>query len=220
MRNAGYGVKDFTAVGELARAPGILVVGAASPFTTLRDLVAAAKAKPGEISFGSSGVGSTNHLPVELFARQAGVTFTHVPYKGISLAMPDVAASRVSFMMATATSISSLIAKGTLRPLAISSETRTPAFPTVPTFRELGYGDATSSVWIGLLGPAGMPPAVLAQLAQAVESARRDENLLKRLEAAGQSVSDVRTPEQFATELRREEERVRRIVREKNLSLE
>lgn len=220
IRNAGYGVKDFSAIGELARAPGMLVVSAASPYKSLRDLVTAARANPGAISFGSSGVGSTNHLPVELFARQAGVNFTHVPYKGISLALPDVVAGRVGFMMATATSISGMIANGALRPLAISSETRSPAFPKVPTFQEQGYSEGTSAVWIGLLGPAGLPPAVLASLAQALAAARADANLLKRLAAAGQSVSDVRTPEQFAAELRQEEARVQRIVKEKNLVLE
>ena len=219
-KNAGYGMDDFTPIGEMARAPAILVVANGSPYKSLADLVAAAKRAPRDISFGSGGVGTTNHLPVELFAKQAGVSFTHVPYKGIALAIPDVIAQRVGFMISTSTSIGELMKNGTLRPLAITSETRSPTLPNIPTFKELGYDDATFDIWIGMLAPAGVPPGVKAKLAQALEAARNDPEIKRKLEAAGQSISNVRTPEQFLALMRREEEKNRRIIKEANISAE
>src|SRR5690606_28851913 len=100
------------------------------------------------------------HLPAELFARQAGVKFSHVPYKGNSAAIPDTVAGRVAFMMGTATGFSELMKSGALRALAITSEKRSPKFPDVPTFKELGFDEATFEIWIGMLAPAGTPRAI------------------------------------------------------------
>jgi tripartite-type tricarboxylate transporter receptor subunit TctC len=220
IRSAGYDLSDFSAVGELARSPALLTVSGSSPYRNLAELLAAAKARPGALSYGSSGVGATNHLPVEMFARQAGVSFTHVPYKGISLAVPDVVANRVTFMLAAPTSVQQLLKSGVLRALAISSETRSATFPDVPTFEELGYGAGSYAVWIGMLGPANLPPAVHARLAQALESARGDRELGRRLEAAGQGISQVRTPEQFAALLRAEQDRLRKVIKDASIGLE
>ena len=148
--NAGYSVKEFAAVGEMARLPSMLVVGGASPFLSIADLVAAAKKRPGQVSYGSGGVGTTSHLPV-LFARQAQVTFIHVPYKGTAVAVPDVTSGRVDFLMGTPTSLVGLMKNGGLRALAITAETRSPKFPNIPTFKELGFDDATFDIWVGLL---------------------------------------------------------------------
>ncbi|HSW16684.1 MAG TPA: tripartite tricarboxylate transporter substrate binding protein [Ramlibacter sp.] len=218
--NAGYEVKDFTPIGEMARSPAILVVSSASPFKSLNDIVAAAKKNPGQVSFGSGGVGTTNHLPVELFAKQAGISLTHVPYKGIALAVPDVSAGRVSFMIGTPTSLVELIKNGSLRPLAITSETRSAKFPDLPTFKELGWADGTFEIWIGMVAPGDMPAAVKAKLAQAMEAARKDPALVSRLEAAGQSISNVRTPQQFEAMMRSEEEKFRKVIREANIAVQ
>jgi tripartite-type tricarboxylate transporter receptor subunit TctC len=204
----------------MARSPAILVVSGGSPFKSLHDIVAAARKNPRQVSFGSGGVGTTNHLPVELFAKQAGISLTHVPYKGIALAVPDVAAGRVSFMIGTPTSIAELIKSGSLRPLAITSDSRSPKFPELPTFKELGYSDGTFEIWIGMVAPGGMPTSVKAKLAQAMDLARKDPDLVSRLDAAGQTISNVRTPQQFEALMRSEEERFRKVIREANIAVE
>ena len=215
--NAGYSVKDFTAVGEMARSPSMLVVGGASPFRSIADLVAAAKKGPGQVSYGSGGVGTTSHLPVELFARQAHVTFIHVPYKGNAVAVPDVASGRVGFMMGTPTSLVGLMKTGGLRALAITAETRSPKFPDIPTFKELGFDDATFDIWVGLLAPAGIPQSVRARLGDALELARKDSTVIARLDGMGQVISDVRTPDQFEAMLRTQEEKYRRLIKDANI---
>jgi tripartite-type tricarboxylate transporter receptor subunit TctC len=219
-RNAGFSIKDYTAVGELARSPSVLVVSGASPFQSLADLVSAAKKNPGQISYGSGGIGSAGHLPVEIFSRQAGINLTHVPYKGMALAVPDVAGNRVSFLMGAATATAELMKTGALRPLAITSEVRSPKFPNVPTFKELGYPDAGFEIWIGMVGPAGLPRDVKARLAEALEAARADQCIVSRLEAAGQVISHVRTPEQFEGFMRGEQKKLRRIVKELNVTID
>ncbi|HSW16888.1 MAG TPA: tripartite tricarboxylate transporter substrate binding protein [Ramlibacter sp.] len=217
---AGYSLKDFTGVGELVRSPALLVVSAQAPFKTLGELVAAAKAQPGAISYASGGMGTTSHLPVELLAREAGVKLTHTPYKGVAAAVPDVTAGRVSMMMATSTSTGELIKSGALRPLAISSEKRSPAFPNVPTFKELGYPEASFEIWIGMVAPAGIPRAVKARLGEAMEAARKDPQLVAKLQAAGQEISNVRTPEQYDAVLRREDERFGKLIKEAGITAE
>lgn len=217
---AGYTMKSLTPVGEAARAPLLLVTSASSPYKTFQDLIAAAKRTPAQITYGSSGVGTTNHLMPELLASKVGVKFMHVPYKGISAALPDVVSARVGFAMSTATSFQELIRSGALRPLAITSSQRSPAFPEVPTLTELGYPDSAFDVWIGLFAPAGLPAAVKARLAEAMEAARADQKLVQTLQGAGQEISAVRTPDQFAAVVGADEDKIRKVIREANLPVE
>lgn len=214
---AGYSLKEFTAIGEMARSPSLLVVSGESAFKSLGELVAAAKAKPGNVSYASGGVGTTSHLPVELLARQAGVNFTHVPYKGNAAAVPDVVGNRVGFMMGTPTSLAELMKNGALRALAISSETRSPKFPDVPTFKELGLADATFDIWVGLLAPAAIPAPVRARLAEAMDAARKDPVVMARLDAMGQAISEVRTPAQFDAVLRQEDAKYQKLIKDANI---
>ncbi|RDK06517.1 Bug family tripartite tricarboxylate transporter substrate binding protein [Cupriavidus lacunae] len=221
VKGAGYDFdKDFVAVGEMARSPGLLVVGGTSPFKALGNLVSAAKSKPGEVTFGSAGQGSTSHMPVELFMKSADIHLTHIPYKGVAPVVPDVISGRVSCMMGTATSLYGSIQAGTLRALAISSESRSRKFPNVPTFKELGYPEGTYSIFVGLAAPAGVPKAVLARLADAMEVARSDQALQARLAALDQEVSEVRTPEKFQAFLLAEEKRTVQLIKEANIQPE
>ena len=217
---AGYAVKELMGVGEMVRSPMLMVTRAADSFRTLPDLLSHARRNPGTVTFGSSGIGSTNHLAVTLLAQQAGVQFLHVPYKGISAAVPDVAAGRVSFLMGTPTSVIELLKTGALRALAISSESRSPQFPELPTLKEIGYASATFEVWVGMTARAGIPQSIRVRLGEAMEVARSDPELVAHLAAQGQQISSVRTPDQFDAELRRDDERLGRLVKEAGIVAE
>ena len=217
---AGYATKDFTPIGEMVRSPLVLVTSGSSPYTSLSDLIAAAKKSPERITYASGGVGTTNHLAAALITRQAGVKLTHVPYKAIAAAVPDVTAGRVDFLMAAPNSVAELIKSGMLRALAITSDKRSPAFPQLPSLREQGYADATYEIWIGAVGPAGIPGPVRARLAEGMEAARNDPNVVKRVEALGQAISPVRTPAQFEAVMRTDEEKLRKLVKEMNIVAE
>ena len=214
---AGFQPSEFTGVSFLAKSPMALVVGADSPYKTLNELIAAAKKAPGSITFASVGVGTTSHLPVELFSQSAGIKMTLIPYKGIPLAIPDVVGGRVTLMMGTTASVGELVKAGRLRALAVTSETRTAAFPKVPTFAELGHEEATYELFLGLVGVAKLPPGVRMQLAAAAEEAKKDPDLRKRLETVGQELPSQSTPEQFNAFLAREAERMRKVVKEANI---
>lgn len=216
-KSAGYSPSDFTGISYLSKMPMALVVGADSPYKTLVQLVAAAKKAPGTISFGSVGIGTTSHLPVELFAQEAGIKLQLIPYKGIPLAIPDVVSGRVTLMMGTAPSVGELIKSGKMRALAVTSDTRSTSFPNIPTFAELGYEEATYVLFLGLMAPANTPPAVRKMLADAAEEAKKDPELRRRLEAQGQELATQNTPEQFNTFLRREEEKMKKVVKEANI---
>lgn len=220
LNNPGYSAADFTPLGELVRAPTILIVSASSPYKSVKDVLNAARAKPDAISYASSGIGSSNHLPVEMIARQAKVKMLHVPYKGISLAVPDVTTGRVTFMLAASNSVGELLKSGTLRAIAVSTPKRSPMFPDLPTLAESGASDGTYAVWIGLFGPAKLPTLVKARIAQALEAARSEPDVIAKLEAGGQMISDVRTPDQFAALVRDEEQRLRKVVKEANIRIE
>jgi len=221
VKGAGYDFnKDFVPVGEMARSPALLVVGGASPFKTLDGLVKAAKLQPGALTFGSAGQGSTSHLPVELFIKSAGISLTHIPYKGVAAVVPDLISGRVSCMMGTATSLYGSIQAGSMRALAISSESRSTKFPNVPTFKELGHPEATYSIFVGVAAPAGIPKAVQARLAEAMEVARSDPALQARLAALDQEVSDVRTPEQFQRFLLAEDKRTVQLIKDAKIQPE
>ncbi len=214
---AGYSLKEFAAVGEMARSPSLLVVSSSSPFKSIADIVAAAKKGAGAVNYASGGIGTTSHLPVELFARQAGVKFTHVPYKGNAVAVPDVVANRVGFMMGTPTSLVELMKTGQLRALGITSEKRSPKYPDIPTFKEAGFDEATFDIWVGLLVAAATPKAIRQKIGDAMEAARGDAGIVARIDGMGQVISDIRTPDQFDKVLRDEDDKYRKLIKDANI---
>jgi len=214
-KSAGYDVeKDFTGIGELAKSPLLLVVSGDSPIKSLAELIRLAKQKPGKITYGSTGIGGTSHLSTTLLAREAGIDVVHVPYKGVSVAIPDLISQRVDFLMGTATSFNELIKSGRMRPLAVSTAKRSAAFPDVPCFKELGYPGAVSDLFIGMVAPAGTPIAVRRRLADAMLVAKSDAKLVAKFAALGQELSPPSTPEQFDTFLREQGRRYRKIIAE------
>ena len=148
----------FAPITPVAVFPNVLVVGKDTPFRTLADLVAAARAKPNTLTFASSGIGSTNHLTMELFKREAKVEVLHVPYRGGGPALIDVSGGHVTAMFATLPSAVSLIQGGTVRALAVTGQHRSPILPDVPTAIEAGLPGVVVTTWNGVMAPAGTPP--------------------------------------------------------------
>ena len=181
-------MKDFTPVALVASQPTVLVVRESAAYRRLSDLIAhgkAAKAKGGLLTMASPGVGTVGHLAGELFARRAGLEFTHVPYKGAAPALSDVMAGQVDLNFATPTSAMPLIRAGKLRALAVTSAERLYALPEVPTVAESGFKGFVAEDWKALLAPAGTPPAVVQTLSEAVNAALGKGEMRARLALDG-----------------------------------
>ena len=163
--NPGYdALKDFTPVTLLATTPMLLAVSVSQPFKTLADVIAAAKAQPGKLTFASGGNGTPPHLSGSIFSDQAGVRMVHVPYKGSGPALVDVMAGQVTMIIDTAASATPHVRSGKMRGIAITGKRRWPDLPEVPTFAEGGLTDYEASSWYAIHGPAGIPKAVVAKL--------------------------------------------------------
>ena len=157
-------VKDFAPVTVLTVSANVLVVPAGFPARTIPELVALAKRDPGGLTFASGGTGSGTHLAAELLKAAAGIDLRHVPYKGVSAAIPDLLAGRVSLMFSPIQSVLPLLRDGRLRAIAVTSRSRQPALPEVPTVAEAGYPGFEATLWNGLFAPAGTAPAIVALL--------------------------------------------------------
>lgn len=157
-------VKDTSAVGMIASGPWLLVAGKETGFTRLADLLRAAKEKPGSLNYASSGTGSSTHLATELFARRAGISVSHVPYRSTGLALTDLLAGRVQFMLASTASVTPYVRDGRLAALCVSTENRSSLLPDIPTAPEAGVPGFSATLWHGLSAPAGTPDAVVSLL--------------------------------------------------------
>ncbi len=175
--------KDFIPVGVVAMQPVWIVVNANSPLKSLGDIVTRAKADPGKLTYGTSGVGTELHLAAEAVARSAGIQMVHVPFRGGGEVITALLGSQIDFAALSTASIAGAVKQGTLRVLAVSSPKRMTDFPDVPTFAELGHGGATMVPWWGLMAPAGTPQPIVARLTQELEAATKDDAVRERLKA-------------------------------------
>ena len=157
-------LRDFAPVSEASATLNMVVVHPSLPVKSIRELVALAKAQPGALSYASGGNGSASHLPAELFKSMAGVNILHVPYKGVSAALPDLVGGRVNMSFIPTSPVLTLVREGKLRPLAVTSSSRMPAMPELPTVAESGYPGYEFTAWQGLLAPAGTPPEIIGRL--------------------------------------------------------
>lgn len=176
-------LKDFAPVASLGIIPSVMVVAAASPFKSPQDIVQAAKAAPGKLSYASGGVGNSAHLAGELFKSIAKVDVIHVPYKGSSPALTDVMAGQVDYMLDTGAY--GQIKGGKIRAIAVASGKRHPMLPSVPTFEELGIKGMTMNAWYGVAAPAGTPAPVVDKVNAAVQAAFKSGELGKGLTDLG-----------------------------------
>jgi tripartite-type tricarboxylate transporter receptor subunit TctC len=207
--------KAFAAVILIGRGPNVLVVRAASPYKTIKDVLAAASANPEKLTYASQGNGTSAHLAGELLTNLANVKMTHVPYRGAGPAITDLLGGQVDMMFATAAAASVHVDSGKLRALAVTSLERSPALNGVPTVAETVTGYAVES-WYGLYVPAGTPADVIEKLNAAAKKAVQAEAFRKKIEQEGLVVS-AGTPAELDAYVKREEARWSKIVRENNI---
>ena len=196
-------LKDLVPVALVGEGPIALAVRAESPYKTLADLIAAAKAKPGAITMASPGNGTVAHLTGVRLMQATGVKFEHIPYKGASAAIPDLLGGNVDFYLASVPSVQSHVAGGKMRALAVTSQKRSPVFPTVPTVGESGYSGFNAVTWFGILAPAGTPKAIVDKLNAAINTTLADPGVRKSIEHEGGEVLGG-TSERFAELIRSE----------------
>ncbi|UHL62955.1 tripartite tricarboxylate transporter substrate binding protein [Paralcaligenes sp. KSB-10] len=191
--------KDLVPVGLIGRAPLVLVVRPTLKVDNARDLIKLLKSAPGKYSFGSSGVGSIDHLAGALFESQTGVKALHVPYRGAAPAIQDLLAGRVDFMITTNFPLLPYIHNGKLKALAIASSERLPQIPDVPTMAQAGVPDFEVSAWYSILAPAGVPKQVIGKLNKAMVAALADPELKKSFQGLGATIAVDQSPAQLAT---------------------
>lgn len=211
--------RDFVPVGMVSKTPYFLVVSSSLPAKSLAELLALAKAKPGELSYASNGNATTNHLGYEILARAGGATFTHVPYKGFGQAMPDLLSGRVSTIMADLFFVQPAIKAGQLRLLAVTSAERSPLAPDTPTVAEQGVPGFDIVVWFAMFAPAGTSPEVVAKLGGEMRqflatTEARDAYRQLGHEAAGS------TPEALQAVVAADREKYGRVIREAGIKLD
>ncbi|NYT60977.1 tripartite tricarboxylate transporter substrate binding protein [Alcaligenaceae bacterium] len=161
---------DFRALAPVGIVPNVLVVPASSPYKTAQDIIDAAKANPGKLTYGSAGVGSSLHMTAARFAAEAGITLTHVPYRGSVAAMTDLVSGRIDLMFDSTTSIAPFVADGRIRPLAVATSSRTNAFPDIPTIAENTLPNYAVDWWYALLAPKDLPQEGLQKVAAIVSA--------------------------------------------------
>lgn len=178
-------VKSFDPIGMVARVNNVVVVNPSLPVKTLPELAAYAKAHPNQLNYGSAGPGSIFHLAGEMFASQANVKMSHVPYKGAAPALSDLMAGQVQLMFSTIPTALPFIKAGKLRAIAVTGSERSPVFPQLPTAKEAGYPGMVVDSWFGVFVPKGAPAEVRAQLEKAVKDVVNDPAVAERLRAQG-----------------------------------
>ena len=203
-------IDDFVPISLVALSPSILIVSAKSPYKSPQDIVAAAKAKPGKLTFGSGGNGNSGHLSAELFKSVVKIDAQHVPYKGNSPAMVDLMGGQIDFMFDNGAV--PMIQGGKVRGLAVAAERRLAAVPDIPTFAELGWPGVQLSTWFGLAAPKGTPAAVVEKVNSAITAALQKPDVAKRLQDMGAEVK-TSTPAAFAAFWKAEIERYRALVK-------
>ena len=211
--------RDFIPISLTATGPNILVVSASSPFRSLADILAAARAKPGEVTFGTSGPGSMSHLSTELLMRQAQVKMANVPYKGGGQALTDLVSGQLGFMISDALPVVQFIKTNRLRALAITSGTRSALFPDIPTFAEGGVQGLVAENWWGVFVPAGTPKAIVDAYHAGIVKVMADPELKEKFAGLG-VVARATTQDEFRAFLAAETAKYTKLVADNNIKAE
>jgi tripartite-type tricarboxylate transporter receptor subunit TctC len=205
--------RDFAPVALVARSFNIVVVNPDSPIRSIADLIAAAKADPDKLTYGTYGTGTSAHLAGELFKHMAGVSLTTVPYKGAAPGMTDLIGGQIQVMFTTVASCAALVDAGKLRALAVTSAERSPAFPQLPTVSEAGVPGYDAQSWYGLFAPAGTPPEIIARLNKSAAVAVQSETF-KKLAVNEGLVLVASPPGELERYFQTEEERWRKVIQD------
>ncbi len=211
--------RDFAPVSLMAAAPVILIVHPSVPVRTVKEFVALAKAKPGQLNFASGGPGSSTHLGGELLKLVAGIDLVHIPYKGTGPAVADVLGGQVVMMFAGISSIKQHVAVGRLRAIAVTGDQRSPAMPEVPTFIESGLKGVDSGTYWGCLAPAATPKDIINKVSAAMASVLKLAEIQPRLIDLGFDPIGG-SPEQFAANIKSETEKWARVIRNARVKLD
>ena len=219
-KNIAYDpVKDLTAIGPIQSVPMVLTAAPKTPVSNWVEFLAYARTKNTPVSIASAGNGSSNHLAIELLIRQANLKLLHVPYKGSGPALTDLLGSQVETMMDQLTASIGYIREGRLKALAVTSKTRSPQLPNVPTLDELGVKDFEVSTFTGIFGPAGMPAPVVERLHAALKKALSVESVREKYRSMGVEIMDLSQPA-FAAYVKADYEKWRSVAREGNIVVE
>lgn len=205
-------MRDLTPIALIGSVPSVLVSNPSLAVSNVKQLVALAKAKPGALTYGSGGSGTTEHLAAEMFKAAAHIDLLHVPYKGGAQVIVDVIAGEIALFFSNQLQVLPHIRAGKMKTLAVASRERSPALPNVQTFAEAGYPDVIVSVWWGIMGPAGMPKDVVARLNREIVDALSSPEMKQRLESMSARPIGG-TPEQFAKFFAEETTRWARVVK-------
>jgi tripartite-type tricarboxylate transporter receptor subunit TctC len=219
-KNSNYSEKDFIPVSRVASGPAVLVVGAGSPFMSLRDLVTYARANPGKLFNASAGFGSTPHIASALFEMVAGVKFTSVQFKGGGPAAQSLIAGETQVMFATAPTVMGFVRAGRMRALSLTTREASPSIPGIPGAEEAGLPGYHSTFWFGLYAPAGTPATVVTRLHEAALRGLSKPEAKARMAAGGMDAAPSASPEAFDAEIRAEGPLLTRIIRESGAKIE
>src|SRR2546425_865734 len=211
--------KSFTQLGHVCGSGSLLVVHPSTPFRSVAELIEASKREPDKWSYGTSGVGGPHHLSGEYFKSVTGANLLHVPYKGGGPAMTDLMGGQIPMLFSSLGPAVGAVKSGKIRALAVTSLTRSAAFPGVPTMDELGLKGFDSTAWYGVLGPAGLPQEVVARWTQALAKAGADKSLLDQINATGCD-TEILPPAKTIDKIKADYEKWGRVVKEAGIKAE
>jgi tripartite-type tricarboxylate transporter receptor subunit TctC len=212
-------IRDFTTVSQLSKFPNMLAAHPSTPFKNLQDVITAAKAKPGQVSYASAGVATGTHMTAELLKYMTGIDLLHVPYKGGGPAMTAAMGGQTQLVISTSVGLLAHTRSGKLRAIALTSAKRSAAAPDIPTFAESGVPGYEHEPWNGMFAPASLPKSVLAKINAEVKRGLNTPEVRKVLEQDGADVVGS-TPEQFAATLKAEIEKWNKVAKAANIKIE
>jgi tripartite-type tricarboxylate transporter receptor subunit TctC len=213
-------VSGLVPVSLLVTLPLVVVTAGDAPFASMKDLLQKARSAPGAVTYGSAGIGGSGHLAGAMLALSAAAPMTHVPFKGNAPALMEVMAGRVSFTFFPMVGIAELVQQKRLKVLAVATKERLPQFPDAPTMREAGFkGFEETAIWLGIMAPAGTPPAITNRLYEELKKALGLPHVRKRLEELG-AVSDGSSPQDFSRYLKSDSERWARVIKASDIKSE
>lgn len=212
-------LRDFAAVSQIANVPNVLVIHPSVPAKTIHELIKVAKASPGKLSYGSGGVGSSNHLGSEMLKSLAGISMIHVPYKGASIALTHILSGEIDVVTVTVPATIPFINSGKLRGLAVLARDRASTLPNVPTSKEAGFPDLLVDSWYGVMTPAGVRADIIERLNSEIRKVMHAPDTVKQLARVGVDAV-TSTPAEFYNFVKTDTERWAKVVKDANIRIE